>query len=152
MNLPVEVHRSVEVEKGPPTYTAAFGVRGSVQTTGVGEELVLNPRYFASIPGILKLIQVVSLPVSLSDLSLRCCSLSSKVRTLIPRPDHGTDNITKKNAHKNCKASRTDDDLDLESTLQKAEVLVMQLSFGAGIMDPGRGSVDLPLFSVPDKF
>lgn len=58
--MPVEVQHSTDVEKGPPTYSSAFAVRASAQATGVGEELVLNHRYFASIPGILKLIQVVS--------------------------------------------------------------------------------------------
>lgn len=47
------------VQRGAPKYTAAMSIVGKAQTTGIGEELVLNPQYFATTPGILKIIQLV---------------------------------------------------------------------------------------------
>jgi hypothetical protein len=67
--MPVEVHHSTEVQKGPPAYSSAFTVRAEAQPTGVGEGLALNHRYFATIPGALKLLQVVSCFFPSSDLS-----------------------------------------------------------------------------------
>ncbi len=59
-NMPAELH-TTHVEKSPSKYSAAFTVRARVQPTEVGEGLQLNARYFASIPGIIKIVQLVSL-------------------------------------------------------------------------------------------
>lgn len=47
------------VERSAPHYTASMSIRGKVQSTGVGEELIFNPTYFTTISGLLKLIQLV---------------------------------------------------------------------------------------------
>lgn len=47
------------VTREAPRYSAGMTVRTKVQSTGVGEDLVYNPKYFTKIPGILKLVQLV---------------------------------------------------------------------------------------------
>lgn len=47
------------VTRETPRYSAGMTVRTKVQSTGVGEDLVYNPKYFTKIPGILKLVQLV---------------------------------------------------------------------------------------------
>lgn len=48
------------VQREAPRYSAAMTVRAKAQSTGIGEELHFNPRYFATISGIIKLVQLVS--------------------------------------------------------------------------------------------
>lgn len=61
-NMPAEVPvvHTVHVDKSPPKYSAGFTVRARAQPTSVGEGLELNARYFATIPGIIKIVEVVS--------------------------------------------------------------------------------------------
>jgi len=55
------------VQREAPHYSAAMTVRAKAQSTGVGEELHLNPRYFVTISGILKLVQLLLAIIAL------CC-------------------------------------------------------------------------------
>ena len=83
MNQPVEVHVRTDVEKGPPAYSSAFTGRAVAEPTGVGEGLKLNHKYFFTIPGLLKILQFVSLTLTVCrrqehcnhNLLTRYCSL-----------------------------------------------------------------------------
>lgn len=55
-----EVIETTTIQKSPAHYSASFATRTRVEPTGVGEELELNHRYFGTLPGFLKLLQVVS--------------------------------------------------------------------------------------------
>ncbi len=57
--MPAEVITSTHVQKGHPNYSASFAVKTKVESTGIGDELRLNLEYFKSIPGIIKIIQLV---------------------------------------------------------------------------------------------
>ncbi|KAI2797084.1 hypothetical protein BLOT_015541 [Blomia tropicalis] len=57
------------VERSAPHYTASMSIRGKVQSTGVGEELIFNPTYFTTISGLLKLIQLILAIIALSCIS-----------------------------------------------------------------------------------
>ena len=48
------------VTREAPHYSAAMTIRAKAQSTGVGEDLYFNPKYFTTISGIIKLIQLVS--------------------------------------------------------------------------------------------
>jgi len=57
--MPAEVITSSHVQKGNPNYSASFAVKTKVETVGIGEELRLNLEYFKSIPGIIKIVELV---------------------------------------------------------------------------------------------
>lgn len=51
----------IYVKRSAPKYkTSAMTVKGKVHTTGVGEDLEFNPKYFCTKHGVIKLIQLVS--------------------------------------------------------------------------------------------
>lgn len=61
--MPAEIiHTTTHMQKGGQNaeYTGSFQTRIKARSTGVGEDLELNAKYFATLPGILKLIQIVS--------------------------------------------------------------------------------------------
>lgn len=57
----METVRGPEIHVRPtaPTYTSATTIRGKMSDAGLADELELNTRYFSSVPGILKLVQIV---------------------------------------------------------------------------------------------
>jgi hypothetical protein len=57
--MPAEVITTTHVQKGNPNYSASFAVKTKVESVGIGDELRLNLEYFKSIPGIIKIIQLV---------------------------------------------------------------------------------------------
>ncbi|KAH9387533.1 hypothetical protein TYRP_008722 [Tyrophagus putrescentiae] len=57
------------VTREAPRYSAGMTVRTKVQTTGVGEDLRFNPGYFKTIPGILKIVQLIFAIIALSCIS-----------------------------------------------------------------------------------
>lgn len=59
-NYPSGVITTSQVQKGHPSYSASIAVKGKVESTGVGDDLRLNPKYFLTLPGIIKMMQIVS--------------------------------------------------------------------------------------------
>ena len=57
------------VTRQPPKYEAGVTFRMKAQSTGVGEELHFNPEYFATTPGIIKLVQLVLAIIALCCIS-----------------------------------------------------------------------------------
>lgn len=53
-------HTMTHVQKSQPQYRTNFQSRVRAEPTGVGEGLELNVKYFISLAGILKLVQIVS--------------------------------------------------------------------------------------------
>mgnify|MGYP007030524578 CR=1 FL=1 len=59
--MPIEsMTTTSHVHKSHPSWSAAVAVRGKIEPTGVGDDLELNPKYFVTLPGIIKLIEIVS--------------------------------------------------------------------------------------------
>lgn len=73
--MPTEMVHPINVEKGQPSYSSRLNVTTRATTVAVGEGLELNPRYFASTPGILKIVQLVRM----NHLCLCLCSFSCYV-------------------------------------------------------------------------
>ncbi|XP_054164774.1 uncharacterized protein LOC128962425 [Oppia nitens] len=66
--MPAEVV-STHVQKSPPNYSGSFAIKTKVESVPIGEELRLNLSYFTTIPGILKLVQLVIAIVCMACIS-----------------------------------------------------------------------------------
>lgn len=62
---PNELGQPIGLEKGPTSYSARVNVTTRASTVGIGEGLELSPGYLISLPGILKIVQLVSASISL---------------------------------------------------------------------------------------
>lgn len=49
-----------QMHKSQPRYSGQMMTRVKVESTGVGDGLELNERYFLTLPGIIKIVQIVS--------------------------------------------------------------------------------------------
>ena len=57
--MPAEVVTTSHVQKSPPKWSGNFAIKTKVESVPIGEELRLNLEYFRTVPGILKLVQLV---------------------------------------------------------------------------------------------
>lgn len=49
----------IYVQPGSPRYSASMTVKAKAQSTGIGEDLFFNPKYFCTTPGVIKIIELV---------------------------------------------------------------------------------------------
>ncbi|KAF7492686.1 hypothetical protein SSS_07153 [Sarcoptes scabiei] len=59
----------IYVQPGSPRYSASMTVKAKAQSTGIGEDLFFNPKYFCTTPGVIKIIELLFAIVAMSCIS-----------------------------------------------------------------------------------